>query len=430
MAETLLKQTGPIKPDRCKTDERQPLPPLSDIVAKPRGEVPIYGIYCWGIDYPVYRDAIRDIGFRCIRTGGRGFTDEQFTQIVEDGLEVMLTAGIPRGQFESDEAFVQGNIDAILTKLGKYGPRGTFFREHPELPYRPVRYIEVFNEPNFGYMIPDKSPFEEKVRLYTLLQTGIYAPVKAAYPEVKIVGFGAGGASAADTGFISACCEKDPAIYQTMDVLSTHPYVDPIPPFTWMGWLKFSIASGYQKIREILARGGREDMPIWYTELGWFIPPSEGGFSDSCHNGNTQLEQAALNTQSYVLGMRLGVERITTMYIMDTDGCNPGFVNRDGSPRLSAKAIKTMISLLPDPKLVGAILDGEDNRFAYRFESAPNGEEVIMVFHANAPAEISIPWDAPTAKVTDMLGTTVTIAAKDGTLTLDAGPCPLYVRRA
>ena len=116
------------------------------------------------------------------------------------------------------------------------------------------------------------------------------------------------------------------------------------------------------------------------------------------------------------------------MYIMDTDNCNPGFVDRDGTLRPSALAIRNMIRLMPDPKLVGALLDGEDNRYAYVFESAPGGEEVVMVFHADAPAEITIPWAEPTAEVTDMLGNTATVEADRGHLTLDAGPCPLYIR--
>lgn len=428
VAPSLLCQPAPIKPDRCRMEDRQPLPALADILAKPRGKVPIYGIYCWAVDYPAYGEAIKAIGFRNLRTGGTPFTDDAFRRIAEDGLDSMITLGRPRRLFDSDEAFVEGNIAYALERLERYGPNGSFFREHADVPYHPIRYIEVYNEPNFGYMLPDNADITEKVHLYTLLQTRLYAPIKTAYPDVQIIGFGAGGASAADYGFISACCEHDPAVFHTMDILSTHPYVDPISPFAWMGWLKYSIASGYEKLRALLVRGGVPDMPIWFTELGWFIRPGEGGFFPACENGNNQLEQAAFNTQVYALGMRLGVERITTMYIIDTDHCNAGFVDRDGSLRLSARAVQNMIRLLPDPKLLAAPLDGEDNCYAYVFEARPGGEEVTMVFHANAPATITIPWHDDHAAVTDMLGNTVTLAAADGTLTLDAGPCPLYVR--
>ena len=47
-----IAQPGPIQPDKCRTDDRQPLPPLQEILKRPRAERPIYGIYSWFIDYP------------------------------------------------------------------------------------------------------------------------------------------------------------------------------------------------------------------------------------------------------------------------------------------------------------------------------------------------------------------------------------------
>ena len=118
----LIPQPAAIKPDRCKTDERQPLPDLAEIVKKPRASAPIYGIYSWGIDYPTYSDAIREIGFKCLRTGGKPFTDAEFTPIARDGLDTMITVGCARGQFDSDEAFVRGNIDNALENCGATAP--------------------------------------------------------------------------------------------------------------------------------------------------------------------------------------------------------------------------------------------------------------------------------------------------------------------
>ena len=70
---------------RCHTRKPQPFPAIADITAKGRKDVPIYGIYCWGIDYAQFRSAIRGIGFRNIRTGGTGFTDEMFQMMNDDG---------------------------------------------------------------------------------------------------------------------------------------------------------------------------------------------------------------------------------------------------------------------------------------------------------------------------------------------------------
>ncbi len=427
--EKLLAQPGPIKADKCNTKDPQEFPAFESSVKKERGECPIYGIYCWLVDYPVYRDAIKKIGFKNIRTGGRPFTDELFAMVCEDRLPMVVTMGSARGNFESEEAFIEGNIKLVRERLLRYGPNGTFFKEHPEVPYNPILNIEVFNEPNFQYMVPNDTHIDEKARLYSKLQVAVYKAIKPEFPDVKIVGFGAGGASSADIGFVDNCLKQNPEVYNTMDVFSTHPYMDPVSPYAWMGWLKYSLSKNYMRLREILANGGKVDMPIWYTELGWFITPEAGGHFNTCQNGLDKIEHAAFNVQMYALGMRLGVERITTMYIMDTDGCNPGFVDRDGTWRPLAYATKTMIDLMPDPLLKEVILENEDNCYAYRFESKPEGEDVVMVFHANAPHDITIPWDAPAARVTDMLGTEITVEVEGGKLTLPAGPCPLYVRK-
>ncbi len=427
---SLLTQPAAIKADKCNTADPQVFPAFETTVKKERGEVPIYGIYCWAVDYPVYREAINTIGFKNIRSGGRPFTDELFAQICEDGLASMTTMGAARGNFENEEDFITGNIELIRERLLRYGPNGSFFKEHPEVPYNPIRYIEVFNEPNFQYMVPNDTPIEEKARLYSKLQIAVYRAIKPEFPDVQIIGFGAGGASAADIGFVERCCTQYPEVLETMDIFSTHPYMDPISPFAWMGWLKYSLANNYISLRNILSSGkSHPNMPIWYTELGWFITPDEGGHFDTCQNGLDKLAHAAFNVQMYALGMRLGIERITTMYIMDTDGCNPGFVDRDGTLRPAGYAVKNMIEIMPDPILKEAIIENEDNCYAYRFESAPGGEDVVMVFHANAPHEITIPWDSATARVTDMFGTTEVVTVEGGKLTLPAGPCPLYIRK-
>lgn len=428
----LIPQPDDTTPGRVNAGEPQVFPPIASVIERGRGSVPIWGIYCWAVDYPVWRDAIREIGFANLRTGGQPFEDDTFRMICEDGLDTFVTLGKWRGGYESDEEWIRGNIEKALTFLRRYGPGGSFFRENPTVPYHPVTAYEIFNEPNFGYMVPNSTDFQEKVRLYTALQIAEYRAVKAEFPDVRIVGFGAGGASAADAGFIGACLKHDPRMAASMDVLSTHPYMDPVSPFAYMGWLKYSVASGLANIRESLAACGRADLPIWYTECGWFIKPDEGGYFPTCEKGSTKIEQAAHNVQMYLLGLRLGIERITAMYIMDTDNCNPGFVDRrDGSLRPSGVAMKTAIRLLPNPRLLGAIYDGEDcQRFAYRLESEPGGEEVIALFCATRRLPVTIPWNEPDACVTDLLGNTVTAVAENGSLTLDAGPCVLYVRHA
>lgn len=404
----------------------QPMPPIEMVLKKGRSGVPIYGIYCWAIDYGDYRDAIKGIGFKNMRTAA--VNDDNFKMIAEDGIPTFVTLGSARSAFASDEEFVEGNIQKYLNFLRRYGPNGSFFKDYPEVPYHPIEAIELYNEPNFQYMVPNSTPIAEKIRLYSMLQIAAYPRIKAEFPTVTVIGFGAGGASAADIGFVRGCLDHDKRMYDTMDVFSTHPYADN-SPFAYANWLRFSVTSCYNELQKALASGGKENLPVWYTELGWMIRPDCGGHFNTCQSGYNQEEQAAFTVQMYTLGLRLGIERITNMYIMDTDNCNPGFVDRDtGKWRPIAYATKTMIDLLPDPRLVGAILDGENNAYAYRIESKPDGEEVIIAFSAVERQPITIPWDSDRALLTDMYGHDEPVAVEGGSLTFEGGAYPVYIR--
>ena len=139
----------------------------------------------------------------------------------------------------------------------------------------------------------------------------------------------------------------------------------------------------------------------------------------------------------YALALRLGVERVHIMFATDTDTFNAGFFLRDNSWRPSAHAVQTMIKLLPFPKLVSALHDGDDGWYAWNFtadQGAPTNVllmPVTMAFNVAGPKHVDLPWPKPGAMVTDMLGGMRQIAAvpaADGTWTLplDIGPCPVY----
>jgi Beta-galactosidase len=75
---------------------------------------------------------------------------------------------------------------AYLTALvGRYGPEGTFWSENPELPRRPVRAWQLWNEPHldFYWLTPDGPWASEYV---TLLEAGS-AAIKEADPGAKVV---------------------------------------------------------------------------------------------------------------------------------------------------------------------------------------------------------------------------------------------------
>ena len=82
---------------------------------------------------------------------------------------------------------LQSDYSAYLTALiGRYGPKGTFWGEHPELPKVPIRTWQIWNEPHFedywhtegGERWPDH---------YTLLLKDAYRAIKQADPGATVV---------------------------------------------------------------------------------------------------------------------------------------------------------------------------------------------------------------------------------------------------
>ncbi len=265
-------------------------------------------------------------------------------------------------------------------------------------------------------------------------------------------------------------------IINTMDVMSTHPYMDGASPFAKFDENKDTQAKSLVEMRETMKLNSApddqdraENMPIWFTECGWQLKgpkayleayPEDvangiyGGLVaeySSKGTGTSQILQAAMEVQEYLWGIRNGIDFISFMHMYDTDGCNYGLVNygysgigkteygsgsNDGSPRLTMYSIETMTSILPNPALLNVVHEGkvDDSKkdspylLVYELESDIGGEIVTTVLSPLSAAEVSIKWDADYALVTDMFGKSQIVKASGGELTLTAGPYMLYVR--
>jgi len=297
----------------------------------------------------------------------------------------------------------------------------------------------MWNEPNFQYMIPDsndrKKDNAQRDPLYAKVLSATHQAVKKRWPAVQVVGFGAGGASADDVRFIRNVLDADPNVAKCFDILSTHPYVTPAPPETdaVRSWGSYSIAKGLDNIRKVLTKYGAGERPVWYTEMGWPITKADGGFYETKEKDlATPLLQAAYVCRTYAYAMRLGVDRVHIMFATDTDNFNAGFFLRDGKWRPSATAVQTMIAQMPRPKLQSAISDGTGGYYAYEFvrDTLVDGRPtfVIMAWNVEGPKTVEIPVKGAKATLVDMLGNEKPLEAKDGKVTVEVGPLPVYVR--
>jgi len=233
--------------------------------------------------------------------------------------------------------------------------------------------------------------------------------------------------------------DRNRAVGRSYDILSTHPYVRPAPPEADMvrSWGSYSIARGLVEIRETMRRHGAGDRPIWYTELSWTV---QGGRFDPGNDRNTTPElQAAHFVRGYLWALRLGVERVNYMSLVDTDGVNAGMLaGADGAQwRPAAHAIRALLAVMPHPRLIGAVREGRDGIYGYVYQSGRSElpervGDVLAFWKVDGPDVIELPWgQTTTGTVTlmDYLGETYQAPVVDGKVRFEIGPLPVYVLR-
>jgi|GEM_PF-2513411 len=426
----------------------QSLPALQSIVEAPGQDRPVYGVYSWVDEYRRAAAEIAKIGIKSLRLAGPWENaDEAMKLASENGVEVLFTlkSGASkenykkkRNDFESDDAFIEAFKQNVAAFVKQYGPGGGF--EKSTGLKSPVAVVEMWNEPNFFYMIDDlpvrkdSEPLREA--LYPKVLRAGFETSKSIAPDLKVAGFAAGGADMADIRFIKNIFEQNPDIGNSFDILTTHPYNKGAPPESERvrKWGTYSIANALAQIRA--AEGpAAAAKPIWYSELGWHFAGKHGGQFETPKDRLQDVIppdlHAAYVTRMYIWAMRLGVPRVHIMHLHDADAFNGGFLNRpDLAWRPVAHATKTMIDLLPNPKILGAVSDGGNNTWAYRLKADhkdPASKEIIYAWNTLGPATLEIPCDKPSVEIVDMVGNRKSVPAAGGKVSLEVGPYPVYI---
>jgi hypothetical protein len=145
----------------------------------------------------------------------------------------------------------------------RYGPRGSFWAERPDLPRIPVRAWQVWNEPNLtSYW--SVQPF---ARGYVRLLRAARRAVRAADPGAQVV----------LAGLPNRSWTALRAVYRAggrggFDAVALHPFTGP-PRF---------VMKIVRLARRETVRAGDARVPIWLTELSWPASagrvPRRGGF--------------------------------------------------------------------------------------------------------------------------------------------------------
>jgi hypothetical protein len=137
----------------------------------------------------------------------------------------------------------------------RYGPRGSFWVEHPEVPRRPVREWQVWNEPhlNIWWNTDGRSPDAWAPEYAELLKES-YQTIKAIDPHATVV-----LAGLADYAWQHLELLNRSKISRYFDVASFN-FFTSRPSF---------VIRGMRYFRRAMASGGERRKPIWLTETTW-----------------------------------------------------------------------------------------------------------------------------------------------------------------
>ncbi len=190
---------------------------------------------------------------------------------------------------------------AFVTRLvQRYGPRGTFWTERPDVPRRPLRDWQIWNEPHFDFYwyTPEGSWAPEYVKLLKAARRAI----RAADPGARVV----------LAGFADASWKMLTAAYKAgargaFDVATINLFTGK-PGF---------VMTAARLTRHVLKREHEPRKPIWVTETTFpaargLVPPPEKEWQRRWYT--TRSGMAKRLTELYRLGRvnarRLGLRRI------------------------------------------------------------------------------------------------------------------------
>jgi hypothetical protein len=137
----------------------------------------------------------------------------------------------------------------------RYGPGGSFWRAHPQLPAHPVDTYEIWNEPdNPVFWVPRPDP-----AAYATLYLRARNAIDAVQPDARVI---VGGLTHPES-FLPALITAAPDLRTQLDGVGIHPY----------GATPQAVLAGVVSARNVLNSLGLGGVPLYVTEFGWTTSP-------------------------------------------------------------------------------------------------------------------------------------------------------------
>lgn len=250
-------------------------------------------------------------------------------------------ANARRGTYPPRRPADMGDFGAMLAR--RYGPGGSFWREHPRLPRLPVQTWQVWNEPNLRVYWPTGPDAAEYVQLIRATARGI----RRVDPGAEIV-----TAGLPDSSHGVPLDEYVAGMYKAggagaFDDLAVNPY----------GLDAHGVLQTVRQVRAVASANG-DNPAVWVTELGWATGGPQSDFRVSEAQQAQLLEQTLLalarrRDELRIRGVVYFNWRDSTPYAGGPDffGLYTGLLRLNGQakPALSAyKKVAQKLGLMPD----------------------------------------------------------------------------------
>jgi hypothetical protein len=165
----------------------------------------------------------------------------------------------------------------------RYGPHGTFWNEHPELPRLPIRQWQFWNEPHlpFQWTLPHGYDWR---KTYTDQLHVFHDAVKAADPKAKVV---LGGLTNESWKYLNQLYKAGAGRW--FDIAAVHPYTRKPE----------GVLEIVRRFRTVMKRHHQNRKPVWITEFG--LPASRGHEKTKNHLQTNDKGMASFLSQAYAL---------------------------------------------------------------------------------------------------------------------------------
>ena len=232
--------------------------------------------------------------------------------------------------------------DYVAHVTARYGPGGSFWAAHPELPSHPATDFEIWNEPYFNFSSNNRV---DPARYARLFKAAVVAG-RAANPQAKFLMAATDDAYTYQSTWVNwaqAAHAAVPDLGQYVDGIAVHPYSKAYAPDTPFGSYSNDKFMRINVIRDNYRAEGI-DKPFWITEIGW----------STCSDATwcvSESNQATYTTRLFDIVRSQMSDWVQAVFLYDYDDvcddnanpeCRFGMLRRDHTPKPAWTALKAV----------------------------------------------------------------------------------------